>query len=45
MQPNLIQLNVGPQKSRFTAYMLWAREVRPDIIDKNPDMGKLGLAC
>lgn len=25
-------------KSRFTAYMLWAREVRPDIIKKHPDM-------
>ena len=25
-------------KSRFTAYMLWAREVRQGIIDANPDM-------
>lgn len=25
-------------KSRFTAYMLWAREVRPGIIQANPNM-------
>ncbi|XP_076037648.1 uncharacterized protein LOC143023059 isoform X3 [Oratosquilla oratoria] len=25
-------------KSRFTAYMLWAREVRPGIIESNPSM-------
>ncbi|XP_063609576.1 uncharacterized protein LOC134783585 [Penaeus indicus] len=27
-------------KSRFTAYMLWAREIRPGIIQANPNMGK-----
>ncbi|MPC59033.1 hypothetical protein E2C01_053048 [Portunus trituberculatus] len=31
---------MGFEKSRFTAYMLWAREVRPGIIQANPNMGK-----
>ncbi|XP_042857648.1 uncharacterized protein LOC122243955 [Penaeus japonicus] len=31
-------------KSRFTAYMLWAREIRPGIIQANPNMGKASVS-
>lgn len=35
-----ISLMLLLQKSRFTAYMLWAREVRPEITEKYPEMGE-----
>ncbi len=28
------------QKARFSAYMLWAREVRPDLMKANPHIGE-----
>lgn len=28
------------QRTRFTAYMLWAKEVRQDLLEKCPYMGK-----
>lgn len=28
------------QKARFSAYMLWAREVRPDLMKANPNIGE-----
>lgn len=28
------------QKARFSAYMLWAKEVRPDLMKANPNIGK-----
>lgn len=29
------------QKTRFTAYMLWAKEVRQELLEKCPNMGKI----
>jgi hypothetical protein len=29
------------QKTRFTAYMLWAKEIRQEILRVNPDMGMI----
>lgn len=28
------------QKTRFTAYMLWAKEIRQELMRVNPDLGK-----
>lgn len=32
--------DVSFQKTRFTAYMLWAKEIRQELMRANPDLGK-----
>ena len=34
---------VDLQKSRFTAYMLWAKEIRQEILRVNPEMSEFFL--